>query len=65
MFTANRGQTLLDISKVASGGELSRLMLAVKSEMAKTAQLPSMYLMKLIQEFLEMLQIVLDTRSKT
>lgn len=40
-FTANRGQSLQDISKIASGGELSRLMLAVKSEMAKTAQLPS------------------------
>ena len=40
-FTANRGQSPQDISKIASGGELSRLMLAVKSEMAKTAQLPS------------------------
>jgi DNA repair protein RecN (Recombination protein N) len=40
-FTANRGQAPQDISKIASGGELSRLMLAVKSEMAKTAQLPS------------------------
>lgn len=40
-FTSNRGQSLQDISKIASGGELSRLMLAVKSEMAKTAQLPS------------------------
>lgn len=40
-FTANLGQAPQDISKIASGGELSRLMLAVKSEMAKTAQLPS------------------------
>lgn len=40
-FTANRGQAPQDISKIASGGELSRLMLAVKSEMAKTARLPS------------------------
>ena len=40
-FTANRGQSLQDISKIASGGELSRLMLSVKSEIAKTAQLPS------------------------
>lgn len=40
-FTANRGQAPQDISKIVSGGELSRLMLAVKSEMAKMAQLPS------------------------
>lgn len=40
-FSANKGQELQDISKVASGGELSRLMLCVKSEIAKTAQLPT------------------------
>ncbi len=40
-FTSNKGQALQDISKVASGGELSRLMLAVKSEIAKNAQLPA------------------------
>ncbi len=40
-FTANKGQQLQDISKVASGGELSRLMLTMKSEMAKNAQLPA------------------------
>ncbi|MDP6908996.1 MAG: DNA repair protein RecN, partial [Flavobacteriales bacterium] len=40
-FTANKGQSLQDISKVASGGELSRLMLTMKSEMAKNAQLPA------------------------
>lgn len=40
-FTANKGQTAQDISKVASGGELSRLMLSVKSQIAKTSQLPS------------------------
>ena len=31
LFNANRGGELRDLSKVASGGELSRLMLAVKS----------------------------------
>lgn len=40
-FSANKGQPLQDISKVASGGELSRLMLSVKSQIAKTAQLPA------------------------
>lgn len=40
-FTSNKGQSLQDISKVASGGELSRLMLAVKSEIAKTSKLPA------------------------
>ena len=40
-FTANKGQKAQDISKVASGGELSRLMLSTKSEMASKAQLPA------------------------
>ena len=41
LFSANKGQGLEDISKVASGGELSRLMLSIKSEMAKNTQLPA------------------------
>lgn len=40
-FSANKGQALQDISKVASGGELSRLMLAVKSIMAEHTRLPA------------------------
>lgn len=40
-FTSNKGQQPQDISKIASGGELSRLMLSVKAEMAKTSELPS------------------------
>src|SRR5690606_27265803 len=40
-FTANRGQAPQPISKVASGGELSRLMLAIKSLIAKTSSLPT------------------------
>ena len=35
LFSANKGRPLLDISKVASGGELSRLMLVVKYIVAK------------------------------
>ena len=40
-FTSNKGQIPQDISKVASGGELSRLMLSIKAEMAKNTQLPA------------------------
>lgn len=41
LFTANRGQEPQPIGKVASGGELSRLMLAIKSLVAKTSALPT------------------------
>lgn len=41
MFSANKGQPMQDIAKVASGGELSRLMLVIKAEMARNAQLPT------------------------
>ena len=38
LFNANRGGELRDIAKVASGGELSRLMLAVKSMLHSGSQ---------------------------
>ena len=41
LFNANRGGDLRDISKVASGGELSRLMLAVKSMLTSRSLLPT------------------------
>ncbi|SKB45222.1 DNA repair protein RecN (Recombination protein N) [Parapedobacter luteus] len=41
LFTANKGQNPQPIGKVASGGELSRLMLAIKSLIAKTSSLPT------------------------
>jgi len=41
MFNANLGTQLGEISKVASGGELSRLMLAVKSLINKKQLLPT------------------------
>ena len=41
LFTANKGQELQPVGKVASGGELSRLMLAVKSIVAQTSALPT------------------------
>ncbi len=41
MFTANKGSDLQPISKVASGGELSRLMLSLKAMLSKGASLPT------------------------
>ena len=41
LFSANKGLDLREISKVASGGELSRLMLALKSIMAELTALPT------------------------
>src|SRR5690606_749990 len=41
LFSANLGQEPQSVSKVASGGELSRLMLAIKSLIAKTTALPT------------------------
>ncbi len=41
LFSANKGQTPLPMNKVASGGELSRLMLAIKSLVAIHTALPT------------------------
>lgn len=41
LFSANKGQELQPIHKVASGGELSRVMLAIKSLVAKSSALPT------------------------
>ncbi|PRD48367.1 DNA repair protein RecN [Sphingobacterium haloxyli] len=41
LFSANKGQPLQLIHRVASGGELSRVMLAVKSLVAETSALPT------------------------
>lgn len=40
-FTANKGTTLLPLNKAASGGELSRLMLAIKSLLSNYKNLPT------------------------
>ena len=40
-FTSNKGQQVQDISKVASGGELSRVMLVIKAQMATNSKLPA------------------------
>lgn len=41
LFTANKGHQLSEMSKIASGGELSRLMLAIKSLIAQKTSLPT------------------------
>ncbi|WP_124979943.1 DNA repair protein RecN [Nonlabens xiamenensis] len=41
LFTANKGTTLLSLDKAASGGELSRLMLAIKAMLSRCKQLPT------------------------
>jgi len=41
LFTANAGQVPAPVSKVASGGELSRLMLSIKALLAKHTSLPT------------------------
>lgn len=40
-FSANRGQSLNSLQKVASGGELSRVMLALKAILARSKSLPT------------------------
>ncbi|PTT04085.1 DNA repair protein RecN [Pedobacter sp. HMWF019] len=42
LFSANNGQAPAPVSKVASGGELSRIMLAIKSILAKHSDLPTL-----------------------
>lgn len=42
LFTANAGQAPAPVSKVASGGELSRLMLAIKALLAQHTALPTL-----------------------
>ena len=42
LFASNKGSSAVEIKKVASGGELSRLMLAIQSLLADSSQLPSL-----------------------
>lgn len=42
LFSANRGEELLPMSKIASGGEVARLMLAVKSVLARQDRVPTL-----------------------
>ncbi|MCR4425477.1 MAG: DNA repair protein RecN [Firmicutes bacterium] len=42
LFSANRGEALGPLAKIASGGELSRVMLAIKSVLAVVDDMPTM-----------------------
>lgn len=42
LFAANKGTSFGELKKVASGGELSRIMLAIKAILARYEQLPTM-----------------------
>ncbi|MFM7902391.1 MAG: DNA repair protein RecN [Bacteroidota bacterium] len=42
LFSANKGSSMKPLDKVASGGELSRLMLCIKSLLAEKAGLPTL-----------------------
>ncbi|MBT8313958.1 MAG: DNA repair protein RecN [Maribacter sp.] len=42
LFSANKGSNFGDLKKVASGGELSRIMLSIKSILSKYESLPTM-----------------------
>lgn len=44
LFSANKQMPMNDLSKIASGGELSRLMLSLKSLMVRTKGLPTIIL---------------------
>ncbi|MBT3242641.1 MAG: DNA repair protein RecN [Bacteroidetes bacterium] len=41
-FTANKNQELMPVSRVASGGEMSRLMLSVKSLISDSLEIPTL-----------------------
>ena len=41
LFSANKGVTVMELSKVASGGELSRLMLCIKALIANKTSMPT------------------------
>ncbi|MEG0948313.1 MAG: DNA repair protein RecN [Bacteroidales bacterium] len=41
MFSANKNQTLMPVAEIASGGEISRLMLVIKSLIASATALPT------------------------
>jgi len=43
LFSANRGKAPQSVRQVASGGELSRLMLAIKRELAGKKQMPALF----------------------
>lgn len=76
LFSANKGHALAELSKVASGGELSRLMFCIKGLAARHTALPTIIfdeidtgisgevalkVGKLMQDFSECLQVITIT----
>ena len=41
LFSSNKGQSVQNISKIASGGEISRLMLSIKSILSESISMPT------------------------
>ncbi len=52
LISPNRGEPLKSLNKIASGGELSRIMLALKSIFVKSRGQTAILLMKLTQVYL-------------
>ncbi|MBN2166056.1 MAG: DNA repair protein RecN [Marinilabiliaceae bacterium] len=68
-FTANKSSQLLPISKVASGGEMSRLMLCIKSLISLTKNLPTLILDEIDTgisgEIAHQMSLIMDDMGKT
>lgn len=52
LISPNRGEPLKSLNKIASGGELSRIMLALKVYLLNHAAKPRFFLMKLTRVYL-------------
>lgn len=69
LFTANKGMNMGSIKKVASGGEMSRIMLAVKAVLAEYKTLPTLIFDEIDTgvsgEIANKMAIIMDEMSKT
>ncbi|UAB81164.1 DNA repair protein RecN [Marixanthomonas sp. SCSIO 43207] len=69
LFTANKGMSMGSIKKVASGGEMSRIMLAVKAVLAEYKTLPTLIFDEIDTgvsgEIAHKMAIIMDEMSKT
>ncbi len=69
LFSANKGSTVQELNKVASGGELSRLMLSIKSLIANSKQLPTIIFDEIDTgvsgEIANKMGIIMDKMAKT
>lgn len=69
LFTANKGMSMGSIKKVASGGEMSRIMLAVKAVLAEYKTLPTLIFDEIDTgvsgEIANKMAIIMDEMSKT